>query len=135
MKTLITFLLSSLSALYGSAYTVKYTYNEGGGITSRTLADNKVKSRIASENDNSIQIESAKLNISVDSDCINVSIVGADEMPTVSYVLSNMMGLTMLTGTLPDRINAIDISHLASGTYVIYFTTSDNTYSRKLIKP
>ena len=135
MKTLITFLLLSLSALYASAYIVKYTYNEGGGITSRTLTDNKVKSRIASDKDNSIQIETAEIKISMDSDCINVSIVGADEMPVVSYVLSNVIGQTLMTGTLSDRINTINISHLASGTYVIYFTTSDNTYSRKLIKP
>lgn len=132
MKTHLLAICLLLIPWLATAKTIKYTYNSGGGCTSRTIStvtqpDTK-PSVHPSLNLKDIEIEAH-------SDNICISIAYDKNVINVSYVISNSLGQIVSSGTLSDTTNTIDISGLPSGVYIITLTSEDDVESRKFIKP
>lgn len=115
-----------------TAKTIKYSYNSGGGCTSRT-----VFTLTQSDTKPSVQpsLNLKDLEIKTISDNIYISIAHEKNGINVSYVISNSLGQIVSSGTLSNTTNTIDISELPSGIYIITLTSEDDVMSQKFIKP
>lgn len=116
------------------AKNVKYTYNEGGGCISR-IEYSDILTPPNSKSISSMPINVENIDIDMDFDAIHVRITSDKNDISVDYILSNVLGQTLRSGTFKSLTNTIDISQYPSGTYILALSAEDGIVSKKLIKP
>lgn len=113
------------------AKTIKYTYNSGGGCTSR-----KVSSTPQPDTRPAVypSLDPKDLEIKIASDFISINIASEKMDINVGYIITNALGQTVSSGILTETTNTIDVSELPSGIYIISLSSEDEPHSLKFIK-
>jgi len=135
MKSLIFVLIILSFVIPVKAQTVTYTYNTGGGCTSRVLkVSNQKKSIDKGNRDIKLDEISSQIDYNKDANRITVIVSTSNSNPKLSFAFSDITGVVIMRGPLEVGENVLILSDLKRNIYILNLYGENYAESYKLIK-